>query len=87
MSASSAEDLYGSQGFDVESVEVVTVDISGKEIPSVKVTAKIDANGVTLDTYILQAIIIKDGYGATITSGTYMEDNTEKQFEMVSLFE
>ena len=87
MTASSAESIYGPQGMDVESSEASTLEISGKEIPCVKTAAKVEANGATLDAYILQAIIVIDGYEATITAGSYMEDNTEKLFEMVSLFE
>ncbi|MBP5660661.1 MAG: hypothetical protein J6X08_04940, partial [Lachnospiraceae bacterium] len=87
MTASSAQQIFGAQGMDVQSSEASTMEISGKEIPCVKTVAKVETNGATVDTYILQGIIIKDGYGATLTAGSYLEDNTDKQFEMVTLFE
>ncbi len=87
LSAKSAEELYASQGFDVQSCEVVTIEISGIEVPCVKTVAKRTVGETEIDTYMLQAILIKDGYGATITSGTYFSDESEEQFKMVTLSE
>lgn len=87
VTAKSSKQLYSSQGLDVQSCEVVTMEISGIEVPCVKTVAGITVGENVVDTYMLQAILIKDGYGATITSGTYFTDNTEKQFEMITLSE
>lgn len=74
---------YDAMGLSDWTVEKTTASWGGKEVPAMKVEGSEEYEDTVINFYILQIPIIKNGYGATVSIRTYLEDNTAELLGIV----
>lgn len=79
------EETFTSQGYvNVKSVRTTTT-FCGEEVSCIYTTCEVPISETeTVETFVKQVELIKDGYAACITANTYFEDSTDDLFAMVS---
>ena len=74
--------LYEGIGYTDVTVEKETTEFAGKEYSGVVVGGSMDADGTAVELFARQVCIVKDGYIATITATSFVEDATEELLKM-----
>ena len=79
------EEAFSAQGLlNVKCVRSTTT-FCGEEVSCIYTTCEVPISETeTVETFVKQVELIKDGYAACITANTYFEDSTDDLFAMVS---
>lgn len=77
-------DTYEAAGMSNVNVERSTITCMGKEVPCILADGTIETEGYSINMYVVQIPLCKEGYMANITCGTYLTDNTA---DLVALIE
>ncbi len=78
---------YESMGASDVNCERSTIIFLGEDVPCIRTSGVFEVEGNTIDLDVVQVIMIKDGYTATITATTYMDDETGSLLDTVSVIE
>lgn len=78
---------YESMGASDVNCERSTVVFLGEDVPCIRTSGVFDVQGTTIDLDVVQVILVKDGYTATITATTYMDDETGSLLDTVTVLE
>ncbi len=78
---------YESMGASDVNCERSTVVFLGEDVPCIRTSGVFEVEGTTIDLDVVQVVLIKDGYTATITATTYMDDETGSLLDTVSVIE
>lgn len=78
---------YESMGASDVNCERSTVVFLGEDVPCIRTSGVFEVEGNTIDLDVVQVVMIKDGYTATITATTYMDDETGSLLDTVSVIE
>ncbi len=78
---------YESMGASDVVCERETTSFLGEEVPCIRTTGVFEVQGTTIDLDVVQVVLVKDGYTATITATTYMDDETATLLDTVSVID
>ena len=80
-------ETYEAAGLSDVSVERSTTTCMDKEVPCIVASGVLATESMNIDMYIIQIPMIKDGYMANITAGTYMTDTVTDLIALISAVE